>query len=135
MVFFSFPSRLFTPRCGSSDGCAALSLCCSQHSDHAYIASKQIVLAHISRLICIYALIYAVHTWFSPLYMLLCHRFPCFAVSSSSRSFHTSILGNNTLTSVPLAPRARRGLYPRDRDCLISKHRAATRVSKNEITE
>ncbi len=104
-------------------------------SDHAYIASKQIVLAHISRLICIYALIYAVHTWFSPLYMLLCHRFPCFAVSSSSRSFHTSILGNNTLTSVPLAPRARRGLYPRDRDCLISKHRAATRVSKNEITE
>ena len=29
---FTFPSRLFGPRCGSLDGCAALSLCYSQHS-------------------------------------------------------------------------------------------------------
>ena len=31
--YFTFPSRLFTPRCGSLDSCAALSLCCSQHGD------------------------------------------------------------------------------------------------------
>ena len=31
---FTFSIKTFTPRCGSSDGCVALSLCCSQHHSH-----------------------------------------------------------------------------------------------------
>ena len=47
---FTFPSRLFTPRCGSLDGCAALSLCCSQHQV-SYVNTSAYQVSQVSTLI------------------------------------------------------------------------------------
>ena len=94
------------------------------------LACKQIGFLSISRLCIMQSMVPSLDSIFQ-VYMLLCHRFPSFAVSSSSR-FFTPLLGNNTLTSVPLRRACGAGcirltVFPRD-PYTVNKIRICARV-------